>query len=126
MLISFRLSQPVIFSCGSSKGVIGGSAGFHLVPELGYRVVFVRQKKTRPAQEQDGLLARWVGSLWLDECEEPAAAKFRAEERWYVVWFLAGPALGSDLLLRPTAVAACRVAVCALGPSRLYRSFRMG
>ena len=73
------------------------------MPELGYRVVFVRQKKTRPAQEQDGLLARWVGSLWLDECEEPSAAKFRAEERWYVVWFLAGPALGSDFLLPPTA-----------------------
>ena len=49
VLISFRLSQPVIFPRGSSKGVIGGSAGFHLVPELGYRVVFVRQKKTRPA-----------------------------------------------------------------------------
>ena len=82
------------------------------MPELGYRVVFVRQRKTRPAQEQDGLLARWVGSLWLDECEEPAAARFRAEERWYVVWFLAGLALGSDFLLLPTAVAAYRVAVC--------------
>ena len=81
-MISFRLSQPVIFSRGSSKGVIGGSKGFHLVPELGYRIVFVRQEKTRPAQEQDGLLARWVGSLWLDECEELAAVKFRVGQLW--------------------------------------------
>ena len=71
-------------------------------------VVFVRQKKTRPALGQDGLLARWVGLLWLDECEEPAPAQFRAEEPWYVVWFLAGPALGSDLLPPPTAVPSVR------------------
>ena len=65
----------------SSKGVIGGSTGFHLV-ELGYRVVFVRQKKTRPALGQDGLLAWWVGLLWLDECEEPASVKFRVGQLW--------------------------------------------
>ena len=41
-------------------------------------------------------------SLWLGEWEESPPAKFRAEEPWYVVWFLAGPALGSDLLFRGT------------------------
>ena len=84
-------------------------------------VVFVRQRKTRPILGQDGLLARWVGLLWLDECEKPAPAKFRAEEPWYVVWFLAGPALGLDLLLPPTASRSVR-----LSYHELYRSFRLG
>ena len=34
--------------------------------------------------------------------------KFRVEEPWYVGLFLAGPALGLDLLLRPTAVPSVR------------------
>ena len=48
---------------------------------VGVGVVFVRQKKTRPALGQAGLLARW-GLLWLDECEEPAAVKFRVGQLW--------------------------------------------
>ena len=40
----------------------------------------------------------WVGGDVVGRIEIVAAAKFRAEEPWYVVWFLAGPALGSDLL----------------------------
>ena len=56
---SFRLlllgyPSPKFFPARSSKGVIGGSAGFHLVPEFGYRVVLSRQKKTRPSPGQAG------------------------------------------------------------------------
>ena len=60
-------------------------------------------------------------SLWLVEWEESPPAKFRAEEPWYVVWFLAGPALGLDLLLPPTASRSVR-----LSYHELYRSFRLG
>ena len=38
----------------------------------------------------------WVGRGWDEACS-------LAEEPLHVVWFLAGPALGSDLLLPPTA-----------------------